>query len=127
MAKDKAPLLGELEALQAVLLNTAGIDPSSIPLLEDIIESGPSVQQNKLEYRDENYVHDSEPAFNSSSTTDYPRQNNLTYDDDFAHELFIQDLIDTMMPGIEAELRKRLLKLDKNILEHWYQQTHSNR
>ncbi len=52
---------------------------------------------------------------------------NHHHDDDFEREIFIQDLIDSMMPGIEAELRKRLLNLDRDVLERWYQQDHPNR
>ncbi|MFT5887647.1 MAG: hypothetical protein ACI9BO_000455 [Zhongshania sp.] len=104
MAIDKMPLLDELEALQATLQNTAGIDLHNIPLLDDIIDDSPL----------------------SASETATIVQNKPHYDadQDFQHELFIQEFIDSMMPNIEAELRTRLLSLDKSILEQWHRQTH---
>ncbi|WP_373087048.1 hypothetical protein [Zhongshania sp.] len=125
MAQDKAPLLGELEALQAVLLDTAGIDPATIPLLDDIIESAPpqphGIQSEETRFSDAGVEYTTSP---SSQLMDVTHQQS---DDDFARELFIQDLIDSMMPGIESELRKRLLNLDQEILERWYHQAQANR
>jgi hypothetical protein len=125
MTKDKAPLLGELEALQAVLLDTAGIDPATIPLLDDIIESAPpqprDTRSEEVRFSDAGIEYTTSP---SSKLMDVTHQQS---DDDFARELFIQDLIDSMMPGIESELRKRLLNLDQEILERWYHQAHPNR
>ena len=127
MAKDKAPFLGELEALQAVLLDTAGIDPASIPLLDDIIEDGPVQYPRNSEQHDEIRFGDDEEEANPRATAEYQLYNTPTHDDDFERELFIQDLIDTMMPGIEAELRKRLLNLNQDILDRWHQQSQPNR
>ena len=39
MPEDKAPLLGELEELKAVLREQRGVDLAAIPLLDDIIEN----------------------------------------------------------------------------------------
>ncbi len=129
MAKDKAPLLGELEALQAVLLDTNGIDPASIPLLEDIIEIGPSAAFHAKNH-DEPRFSDAGVEFQYAPQTvaqePTPPASAHHHDDDYARELLIQDVIDSMMPSIEAELRKRLLSLDESLLERWHQQAHHN-
>ncbi|GAA4083130.1 hypothetical protein [Zhongshania borealis] len=128
MEKNK-PLLGELEALQAVLLDTNGIDPASIPLLEDIIEPAPRSDYASLE-NDELRFSDAGIAFQGApqppATAEAYRQPTRADDGDYARELLIQDVIDSMMPNIEAELRKRLLSLDASLLERWYEQAHRN-
>lgn len=56
----------------------------------------------------------SKPSFDASYSGDYER------------EIFMQEVIDSMMPEIEAELRKRLLSLDDAILERWHSQLHGD-
>jgi hypothetical protein len=56
----------------------------------------------------------SKPSFGSS------------YSGDDEREIFMQDVIDSMMPEIETELRKRLLSLDNVILKRWHSQLHSD-
>jgi hypothetical protein len=48
------------------------------------------------------------------------------YSGDDEREIFMQDVIDSMMPEIEAELRKRLLNLDDVILKCWHSQLHGD-
>jgi hypothetical protein len=48
------------------------------------------------------------------------------YSGDDEREIFMQDVIDSMMPEIEAELRKRLLSLDDVILKRWHSQLHGH-
>jgi hypothetical protein len=47
-------------------------------------------------------------------------------DDDYGREIFMQEVIDSMMPEIETELRKRLLSLDNVILQRWHSQLHGD-
>ncbi|MEX1665599.1 hypothetical protein [Zhongshania arctica] len=51
---------------------------------------------------------------------------NYSGDGDYGREIFMQEVIDSMMPEIEAELRKRLLSLDNVILQRWHSQLHSD-
>ena len=49
-------------------------------------------------------------------------ESNYSDDGNYEREIFMQEVIDSMMPEIEAQLRKRLLNLDESILERWYSQ-----
>tara|TARA_R110001592_G_scaffold50620_3_gene156411 strand:- start:714 stop:1220 length:507 start_codon:yes stop_codon:yes gene_type:complete len=51
---------------------------------------------------------------------------NYSGEGDYGREIFMQEVIDSMMPEIEAELRKRLLSLDNVILQRWHSQLHSD-
>ncbi len=95
--RNASPLLDDLEELQQVLGDTLG--NVEIPVLEDIIKPSP------------NNIANSTDAWPSGS------------EDDHSREIFLQELIDDMLPDIEAELRRRLLKLDSELLERWYQQS----
>jgi hypothetical protein len=58
----------------------------------------------------------SKPSFDSS----------YSGDGDYGRDIFMQEVINSMMPEIEAELRKRLLSLDDVILERWHSELHGN-
>ena len=96
-----APLLSELEALKDSLDHPSDIDPQAIPVLDDIIEPSPHLQPPETVQRQR-------PG---SEETGHER------------EVFIQSLIDDMMPELEAALRRRLLELDKPELERLYRQS----
>ncbi|MEE2652935.1 MAG: hypothetical protein VYE54_09430 [Pseudomonadota bacterium] len=102
---EQLPLLDELQSLKTVLSDTG----DDIPVLNDII-----------------HTPDTEPA-EASDSAEHTASNNSDWlaggDDDHSREIFLQELIDDMLPDIEAELRRRLLKLDGDVLERWYQQS----
>ncbi|POP53739.1 hypothetical protein [Zhongshania marina] len=140
MPEDKAPLLGELEELKAVLREQRGVDLAAIPLLDDIIEnetspefadidlaSGNTFDEEYLSIADEP-IHDDSHIDDDDSET--PADNAASpYADDgnFEREIFMQEVIDSMMPEIEAELRSRLLGLDESILARWHAQLHTKK
>lgn len=93
------PSIGELEALRDVLHSDNAIDPNDIPVLQDVVKLAPGQSPA--------------PAADSGTDDEY----------DYEHELFIQELVDDMMPMLEAQLRKKLLALDVEILQRWHQQT----
>ncbi len=93
----RAALLGELTALRAALHSDRQVDMSSIPILDEVI--------------------DDEPVVTSHST----RQPPYSEEEDFDREIFLQEVIDSLMPSVEVELRRRLLALDEKILLRWYQ------
>ena len=100
---DQSPLLNELQSLKSVLSS----DTDDIPVLNDIIHPNPEP-----------------PAAHQPSTStssNWPSGS----DDDHSREIFLQELIDDMLPDIEVELRRRLLKLNGEVLERWYQQSRS--
>ncbi|MAK44923.1 MAG: hypothetical protein ACPH56_08125 [Spongiibacter marinus] len=102
---EQLPLLDELQSLKTVLSDTG----DDIPVLNDII-----------------HTPDTEPAEASDNAEQTARNSNdglAGGDDDHSREIFLQELIDDMLPDIEAELRRRLLKLDGDVLERWYQQS----
>ena len=102
------PLLSELEALQTLLKEQSAHD--DIPVLDDIIEPSPRLVETPNEI----------PA-HEDETEERP----AGWDEnDHSREVFLQTLIDDLLPQIEAELRQRLLKLDQQLLEQWYQQSH---
>lgn len=96
-----APLLSELEALKDSLDHPSDVDPQDIPVLSDIIEPSPHLQPPQTPQRER-------PG---SEETGHER------------EVFIQSLIDDMLPEIEAALRRRLLDMDKPELERLYRQS----
>ncbi|MGB1544440.1 hypothetical protein [Spongiibacter sp. UBA1325] len=102
---EQLPLLDELQSLKTVLSDTG----DDIPVLNDII-----------------HTPDTEPA-EASDSAEQTASNSSDWlaggDDDHSREIFLQELIDDMLPDIEAELRRRLLKLDGDVLERWYQQS----
>ena len=103
--EEQLPLLDELQSLKTVLSDTG----DDIPVLNDIIHNP-----------------DTEPA-EASDNAEQTASNTSDWlaggDDDHSREIFLQELIDDMLPDIEAELRRRLLKLDGDVLERWYQQS----
>lgn len=116
--RKRAELLDELKALQATLHLERGVDPSRIPLLDDVIEE----------------AEDTDPEALGAALVDTPLEDDLApldarpgaqgqrHVDDADREIFLQEVIDAMMPEIEAELRRRMLALDDEILFRWYQQ-----
>lgn len=103
--EEQLPLLDELQSLKTVLSDTG----DDIPVLNDIIhtpDNEPAEASDKAEQT-------------ASNTSDWLAGG----DDDHSREIFLQELIDDMLPDIEAELRRRLLKLDGDVLERWYQQS----
>lgn len=147
MAEDKGPLLGELEELKAVLRKPRGVDLSAIPLLDDIITEEPDSIDLDLnvdldldvdldleaEFAAGNDIIISDDQIDSSDELFFkevaPAHTNTSYSDDgnYEREIFMQEVIDSMMPEIESELRMRLLSLDERILERWYAQLHANK
>ncbi len=102
------PLLDELQELQNVL----GDAPSAadIPVLDDIIEPSPKQCEHQA----------------TGETTASPQVLHAgDADNDHSRDIFLQELIDDMLPDIEAELRRRLLKIDRELLERWHQQSRS--
>lgn len=138
MAEDKGPLLGELEELKAVLRKQREVDLSAIPLLSDIIEDEPSLElapPTSLEtgtiYDDEDHGLTDNPALDSSNDAEYAQlrptfDHQYSDDGNYEREILMQEVIDSMMPEIEAQLRKRLLNLDESTLARWYSQLHSD-
>ncbi|WP_269620071.1 hypothetical protein [Zhongshania sp. BJYM1] len=137
MAKDKGPLLGELEELKAVLRKPRGVDLSAIPLLDDIITEYPEfVDDAETEAE---FVADNDDVIVTDDHTESSDelmfeevaqpQSKSGYADDgnYEREIFMQEVIDSMMPEIESELRIRLLSLDESILERWYAQLQSDK
>ena len=103
-------LLNELTALKASLHDNSGIDMSAIPVLNDIID-----------------IQDDPEDINTYAAASNPVDNTgwrANSESDFDRELFLQEVIDSLMPEIEAELRRRLLALDEQILYRWYHQSH---
>lgn len=98
---DTAPLLSELEAIKASLDRHRDLDPAHIPVLDDIIEPSPRLHP----------------------TPSKPPQRPGTEETGYEREIFIQSLIDDMLPDIEAALRRRLLAMDKQELERLYRQS----
>ncbi len=141
MAEDKGPLLGELEELKAVLREQRGVDLAAIPLLDDIIENeaSPEFADTNLAntytaFDDEHIGIADEPILDGShidnDDSEAPADNFTThYSDDgnYEREIFMQEVIDSMMPEIEAKLRSRLLGLDESILARWHAQLHTNK
>lgn len=101
------PLLSELEALQTLLKEQS--DHDDIPVLDDILEPSPQLAERFGEALDDEIETKESPA-------DWD-------ENDHSREVFLQALIDDLLPQIEAELRQRLLKLDQQLLEQWYQQS----
>lgn len=138
MAEDKGPLLGELEELKAVLRKQREVDLSAIPLLSDIIEDEPSLElapPTSLEtdtiYDDEEHDLTDNPALDSSNDAEYAQlrptfDHQYSDDGNYEREILMQEVIDSMMPEIEAQLRKRLLNLDESTIARWYSQLHSD-
>jgi len=141
MPEDKAPLLGELEELKAVLREQRGVDLAAIPLLDDIIENETSPEFADIDLASSNSTFDEEylsiadePIHDDSHIDDDDSETSADdaaspYDDDgnFEREIFMQEVIDSMMPEIEAELRNRLLGLDESILARWHAQLHTKK
>jgi hypothetical protein len=142
MAEDKAPLLNELEELKTVLREQRGVDLAAIPLLDDIIENEASAElvnadlantstvfnNNSLSIADEP-IHDGSHIIDDDES-EAPADNVTNhYSDDgnYEREIFMQEVIDSMMPEIEAELRSRLLALDESILTRWHTQLHAKK
>ena len=138
MAEDKGPLLGELEELKAVLRKQREVDLSAIPLLNDIIEDEPSLElapamqpEADTIYDDEDHGLTDNPVLNSSNDAEYAQlrptfDHQYSDDGNYEREILMQEVIDSMMPEIEAQLRKRLLNLDESTLARWYSQLHSD-
>lgn len=138
MAEDKGPLLGELEELKAVLRKQREVDLSAIPLLSDIIEDEPSLELAPPTSLETDTIDDDEdhgltdnPALDSSNDAEYAQlrptfEHQYSDDGNYEREILMQEVIDSMMPEIEAQLRKRLLNLDESTLARWYSQLHSD-
>jgi hypothetical protein len=101
----KAHLLYDLESIRALLgdqdppLPNEALDPDSIPLLSDVVESPPAAAtQPEIEPR--------EPAVRTAFRTLAERH--LDHELRTAAQLTLQEVIDDFMPQIEAELRNRL-------------------
>ncbi|MBW2941689.1 hypothetical protein [Zhongshania aquimaris] len=136
MANDKGPLLGELEELKAVLRKQRGVDLSAIPLLDDIIDDlSPSFDDSNIsdhstdsdygelsEYITDGVEIDEFVATSVTPSYELNYESNYRNDGNYEREIFMQEVIDSMMPEIEAQLRRRLLSLDETILERWYSQ-----
>ena len=137
MANDKGPLLGELEELKAVLRKQRGVDLSAIPLLDDIIDDlSPTVDDTNItedspfndgaselsEYITDGVEIDEFVATSVTPSYELNYESNYRNDGNYEREIFMQEVIDSMMPEIEAQLRRRLLSLDETILERWYSQ-----
>ncbi|WP_312909661.1 DNA polymerase III subunit chi [Stutzerimonas nitrititolerans] len=96
-----AQLLDDLESIRALLgdeqdsLNET-LDPDSIPLLSEIVESVP----------DEPLEEPREPAVRTAFRTLAERH--LDHELRTAAQLILQEVIDDFVPQIEAELRRRL-------------------
>lgn len=141
MPEDKAPLLGELEELKAVLREQRGVDLAAIPLLDDIIEDETSSEFADIDLASSNTAFDDESfdiadepihadsPFDDNDSETFTENAVSPYADDgnFEREIFMQEVIDAMMPEIEAELRSRLLGLDESILARWHAQLHTKK
>lgn len=100
-------LLNELQSLKSLLREKTSIDPSMIPVLNDIIDEAETGAKTE-----ERHELDTLPPKASS-----PDPDNID------REIFIQEVIDSMIPQVEAELRRRMLNLDDQTLANWYQHT----
>ena len=100
-------LLNELQSLKSLLREKTSIDPSMIPVLNDIIDEAETGAKTE-----ERHELDTLPPKASSPDLD-----------NIDREIFIQEVIDSMIPQVEAELRRRMLNLDDQTLANWYQHT----
>ncbi len=100
-------LLDDLESIRALLGDqepsqlTESLDPSSIPLLSEVVEAGLTpvdLPEQAPEPR--------EPAVRTAFRTLAERH--LDHELRTAAQLMLQDVIDDFVPQIEAELRRRL-------------------
>lgn len=112
------PLLNDLEELKNVLGDEAE-KMRHIPVLEDILEPSPTFKP-ATDCSSNDRADDLKSA--PLAEDDIPPISHRD-DDDYSREVFIQALIDDLLPDIEAELRRRLLKLDSQILARWHQQS----
>lgn len=116
--RKRAELLDELKALQATLHLENRLDPSKIPLLEEVIEEEVETIADIAPVSAPQDAAPNSPPPHSATTSSQPYRET----DNFDREIFLQQVIDAMMPEIEAELRRRMLALDEEILHRWYQQ-----
>ncbi len=101
------PLLNELEDLQQALHASPSIDPNAIPILDDIIESG-SGKETKRELLEE-CEHNTSEAPSQSDEKKAAIEQQV--------DQLVQELVNELMPGLEAELRQRLLALAPQYLK----------
>ncbi|GAB3378969.1 hypothetical protein NCG89_15395 [Spongiibacter taiwanensis] len=116
--RKRAELLDELKALQATLHLENRLDPSKIPLLEEVIEEEVETIADIAPVSAPQDAAPNSPPSHSATASGQPYRES----DNFDREIFLQQVIDAMMPEIEAELRRRMLALDEEILYRWYQQ-----
>lgn len=115
-----SPLLSDLEDLKKSLTDDTD-RLQHIPVLDDILEPSPTFQADPAapSLADSGVRYSDTPA----DAEETAREHHYPGDDDHSREVFIQALIDDLLPDIEAELRRRLLKLDSEILARWHQQS----
>lgn len=101
-ASTEQPLLNELQDLQQSLHTAPGVDPDHIPVLDDIIESGPAEPHPSLIALDQ-------------ATSELTEQRAQAGGEQHLDQL-VQELVNELMPGLEAELRRRLLELAPHYL-----------
>ncbi|CAA0087458.1 Uncharacterised protein [Zhongshania aliphaticivorans] len=136
MTKEKGPLLGELEEIKAALHKPRDIDLSIIPVLDDIIEDDldRAADEPELSTTASQTENVATPSITEIIDPSHPQPQpantefTIAYSDDnnFERDIFIQEVIDAMMPEIESELRKRLMKLDDVTLDRWHSHPDKN-
>ncbi|MCQ4312973.1 DNA polymerase III subunit chi [Pseudomonas stutzeri] len=109
-------LLDDLESIRALLgdqdppMLSEKLDPDSIPVLSEVVESEPSIATpSDVESR--------EPAVRTAFRTLAERH--LDHELRTAAQLILQEVIDDFVPQMEAELRRRLeSRAEKLIKSH---------
>lgn len=100
-----AHLLDDLESIRALLgdqeppILSEVLDPSSIPVLSEVVRNKPSIAAP-------DHVEPREPAVRTAFRTLAERH--LDHELRTAAQLILQEVIDDFVPQIEAELRRRL-------------------
>ncbi|MBD2858169.1 hypothetical protein IB286_04045 [Spongiibacter sp. KMU-158] len=105
-ATDK-PLLNELEDLQQALHASPSINPESIPVLDDIIESGSG---QKTSAADSSI---NEDTLDKGAVLDFTPEtsNSLNERNEEQLDQLIQELMNELMPTLEAQLKQKLIEL----------------
>jgi hypothetical protein len=111
----KAPhLLDDLESIRALLgdqdppVLSDTLDPNSIPLLSEVVETESVAAQPEVEPR--------EPAVRTAFRTLAERH--LDHELRTAAQLILQNVIDDFVPQIEAELRRRLESRAEHLIKN---------
>lgn len=103
--------LRELSTLQSVVGRDQTVEPASIPVLQEVLGDQEVLGETEQPIEAEQ-DHEAQPAPPAPSAQQAHEETD--------RELFVQDVINIMMPVVEAEMRRRLLELDDDTLRRWH-------